>query len=48
VLVESLGQLREDELAELYRLLLLADGVGWAAASNADAPRHDARDAVNA
>jgi hypothetical protein len=28
VLVESLGQLREDELAELYRLLLLADGVG--------------------
>ena len=48
VLAESLGQLREDELAELHRLLLLADGAGRAAASNADAPRHDARDAVNA
>ena len=47
-LVESLGQLREDELAELYRLLLLADGVGRAAAPSADAPRHDARDAVHA
>ena len=48
MLVESPGQLREDELAELYRLLLPPDGVGRAAASNADAPRHDARDAVNA
>jgi DNA-binding MarR family transcriptional regulator len=48
VLAESLGQLRADELAELYRLLLLADGAGRAAASGADGPRHDARDAVNA
>jgi hypothetical protein len=48
VLVESPGRLREHELAELDRLLLRADGVGRAAASNADAPRHDAGDAVNA
>jgi DNA-binding MarR family transcriptional regulator len=40
VLAESLGQLREDDLAELHRLLLLADGAGQAAPSGADAPRH--------
>src|SRR5208337_4704387 len=35
VLAESLGQLREDELAELHRLLLLADGPQAAASSTA-------------
>ena len=37
VFADSLGQLSEDELAELHRLLLLADGAGQAAASGPDA-----------
>ncbi len=48
VLAESLGQLHEGELAELHRLLLLADGAGQAEASSADAPRHGSRDPVTA
>ncbi len=47
VLADSLGHLREDELAELHRLLLRADGAGQAAASGPDAPRHEARYATS-
>ncbi len=38
VLAESLGTLREDELAELYRLLLLAGGAGQAARTHRAVP----------
>jgi DNA-binding MarR family transcriptional regulator len=48
VLAESLGQLRDDDLAELHRLLLLAAGAGQVPASSAPASRHEARDAVTA
>jgi DNA-binding MarR family transcriptional regulator len=47
VLGESLGKLREDELAELNRLLLLADGAGQTGTSSAAAPGHDDRYAAS-